>query len=264
MKTIKVTGIFGTAVIFLLVLTSCAVPEKQDESAGIIFSHALHITDAEMDCSDCHAAAASSSVMTDRLLPAKSVCGTCHDVNADCAMCHDDPTRAATMEQRGKDLIFPHAVHTDSEIACLRCHTGVNESTRAKDRFSPTMELCWSCHNGGDAPNFLPVNGTNLDGQIMPLTSTCLNCHKGDGSESFLPVNHDAFWKDSHGLAARGNQSDCYQCHESAGCTSCHDGRVDSAVHPRFYQTTHGIEAQANPQKCGTCHSKQYCRRCHG
>lgn len=233
----------------VLVLSACVVMTvAQKTPSGISFSHTLHIQGVEMSCDTCHPQAQASAMASDRLLPVKSACAECHDVTSECASCHpnSDPAKIQPLPQPVTGIIFSHSQHSSLGETCDQCHVGVIKSGRATDRLMPTMALCTGCHDGGQAP------------------AGCGTCHVDLKKSGLKPKDHDALWKEAHGLPARGRETECYQCHDMSQCSGCHEGRIETEVHPRGFRFFHGVEVTTDPQRCKACHGKQYCLRCHG
>ena len=93
----------------------------------IKFSHKVH--KEVTDCASCHTGASESTSLTTRLLPEKSVCATCHDVDDEknCTQCHYGD-KYEPLIQKKPELIFNHKFHlTDQKLECESCHKGLSD-----------------------------------------------------------------------------------------------------------------------------------------
>src|SRR5574340_1452729 len=101
---------FYTALVLALIcfLTIAAIDRKEDSEQGktnkevIKFSHKVH---KELtDCASCHTGVSESASLAARLLPEKSVCATCHDVDDEknCIQCHYDEKFEPLIQKQAK------------------------------------------------------------------------------------------------------------------------------------------------------------------
>ncbi|MBA4250098.1 MAG: cytochrome C [Chlorobiaceae bacterium] len=252
---------------------------KEDEKTNkeiIKFSHAIH---KELsDCASCHTNAAASVSLNDRLLPEKSVCATCHDVNdsEDCTKCHFEDVYEPLVK-KSSELIFNHKIHMeDSKTTCETCHKGVSEvdySFHAAEA-NPSMALCYTCHSG-----------------VSVAANDCQTCHTS--TVNLIPQDHKSgsFMK-THKFKSTAQNANCAMCHDNSFCESCHAGTtmldatntatnfytpysphtyVDNTkqqninrVHDFNYRYTHGIDAKGKSAQCQTCHQTEtFCVECH-
>jgi hypothetical protein len=250
-------------------------PDKTNKDI-IKFSHKTHkeIT----DCASCHAGVSESTSLNTRLLPEKSVCATCHDVNDEknCKQCHYENVNEPLIQKKS-EIIFNHKFHiTDKKLACETCHKGLwdvaysFESKTAK----PSMVICNDCHNGRSV-----------------ATNNCESCHIS--TANLLPQDHkEVGFLHAHKFAASKDDSRCQMCHDNSYCESCHVSTTGitenntkrnfyapysphkfidntkqqniSRVHDLNYQYTHGIDAKGKTSQCQTCHQVEtFCVECH-
>ncbi|GAB1351171.1 cytochrome c3 family protein [Ignavibacteriales bacterium] len=151
------------AVAFLLFSAFTSRSHLTSDSATkvIKFSHQLH--SSVMECADCHTGVTTAASLNQRMLPEKSVCASCHDVESSdkCGTCHYEDVYEP-LQQKTSGLIFNHAFHlknaplSGNGDKCLGCHKDVNLSTgvELRGKYNPTMEACWTCPQ---RPNLQPM-----------------------------------------------------------------------------------------------------------
>jgi len=279
----KIKHFYAAIALFLIsFLTIAAINSSNIDSNGktnkdvIKFSHKAH---KELtDCASCHTTVAESRSLTTRLLPEKTVCATCHDVNDEknCKQCHyEDKYEALILKT--PSLIFDHKFHlSEQKLDCEKCHKGLSdvaysfESTESK----PAMVICSDCHNG----NTVAIND-------------CESCHIS--TANLIPENHKevAFMR-SHKFNALKENSNCQMCHDNSFCETCHvaitmitetnskrnfvtpfsphrfvDNTKQQAinrVHDLNYRYNHGIDLKGKKSECQTCHqTESFCVECH-
>ncbi|MFQ5606245.1 MAG: cytochrome c3 family protein [bacterium] len=255
-----------------LLFSQNARPKRQDM---IKFSHKFHLIEAEASCTDCHPNAETSVRTIDRLLPTKSDCEGCHDVEdqEDCTTCHfeDEETRM-NLQSTVREMAFNHKLHIEQEeLACETCHKNMDKVDFSDANSLPQMQDCAVCHNNQQA------------------TLECTNCHTN--TLNLRPVDHAADFLVTHKNSARIDQDDCAVCHAQNDCAECHEGAVlfttsgskgdvqtsffptmgvgtqglvISRVHNLNFRTLHPLEAQGRSQECLVCHdSRDFCQTCH-
>ncbi len=216
---------------------------RAEEPDRIIFPHDLHFEE-ELDCDACHDGAATSTMATDYLLPDMDACSDCHDVDDEdeCAMCHTNADEAGEYDRPvyGANL-FAHAAHLVGELDCASCH---GKPTAAQPTV-PGKPDCRVCHETAEE------------------YADCRLCHAA--AQNLLPVNHTTTWSNSHGLCARENPDQCWQCHTETSCQDCHAGdNVRPRSHRLNYAFDHALDARGNQMQCATCHLEPtYCSNCH-
>ncbi len=269
------------SVILICFITIAAFSANGDEETKsnkdiIKFSHAVHkdVT----DCAGCHTKASESTSLKDRLLPEKSVCATCHDVNDDkqCSMCHIGENYQPLISKKS-ELFFNHKAHLGNpDVTCQSCHKGLSDvaySVEAKEAH-PSMAVCYTCHNTNSV-----------------ASNECKTCHTS--TVNLLPQNHKgvSFLK-THKFKSNEPNAECQMCHDNSFCESCHVGTtmitennssrnfvapysphnfVDNTkqqninrIHDLNFRFTHGIEAKGKSSECQTCHqTESFCAECH-
>lgn len=254
---------------------NAAGPGKTNKDV-IKFSHATH--KEATDCAACHAGVAESTSLNTRLLPEKSVCATCHDVNDEknCKQCHYD-NKYEPLIQKKSEMIFNHKFHFgDQKIACENCHKGLwdvaysFESAASK----PVMPVCYDCHNGKSV-----------------AVNDCESCHIS--TANLIPQDHkEVSFAKMHKFNATKENARCEMCHDNSFCESCHVSTttiaeknsardfitpysphrlIDNAkqqtitrVHDLNYRYTHGVDSNAKTTECQTCHQTEtFCAECH-
>jgi predicted CXXCH cytochrome family protein len=195
--------------------------------AATPFSHRLHL-EMGLDCTGCHAAAATSTRADDNLLPEAQVCRGCHAAG----IVPQRPPALATPVTK-----FNHALHLkmgsitapliaktidlgnylqpwlaadvrahlNSKNPCEACHRGLEESDAVTPAALPNMADCLVCHGKIDLP------------------WTCEDCHSK--TSNLTPASHktDHFFD----LHSRGNlqldKTTCAVCHgREFTCMGCH------------------------------------------
>jgi len=242
----------------------------------IKFSHIKHTEMVE--CASCHTLVSESTSLKDRLLPEKSVCATCHDVEDtdNCNFCHYEDVNEPLI-QKESELIYNHKMHVaDQKLDCTKCHKGLDkvEYSFEADEAFPKMNVCYSCHN-----------------DVSIATNNCESCHSS--TVNLIPQDHQrvGFFK-SHRFKAESMNSDCEMCHNNTFCETCHASTtmitekntardfitpfsphkfVDNTkqqsinrIHDLNYRFTHGIDAKSKSMECSTCHQTEtFCAECH-
>lgn len=245
-------------------------------------------------CEGCHAAAPTSALASDSLVPTEASCGPCHDDERDrahptterCGTCHlgyeaempvdgGPPLPAAIVPSStmpAPHLRFSHAAHVSRGQTCESCHAGIGTARQGTRLNLPTMRDCFRCH----APSGLAVPG--FESPVAPLT--CAGCHltepsgllrthfeEGDLSPPrwLAGMAHDHEWLVRHRWVAADEGPLCAQCHRESECVACHDGRVRTLrVHPGDFLTTHPVMARRDETRCTSCHTiTQFCAECH-
>ncbi len=269
--------VFVTASVFLAFTYKGGGENGAQTNKDIIkFSHSLH--SEAMDCASCHEGVASSKSLTDRLLPEKSMCESCHDVEDEenCDLCHYEEVYEPLVQKKS-ELIFDHSFHLqDQKMECESCHKGfpdVDYSFEASQP-NPPMDNCFQCHN-----------------DITVASNACESCHIS--TVNLIPENHKtvSFFR-NHKFTAEGANANCEMCHSESFCEACHvatneideknfaddfytpyspHNYIDNAkqqqitrVHDLNYRFTHGIDAKGKSMECQTCHEVEtFCAECH-
>jgi hypothetical protein len=280
MKIKLLYGTLSLIILFLLTIAATDVnnsdePKKTNKDV-IKFSHAVH--KEVTDCASCHTNVMESFSLSDRLLPEKSVCATCHDVEdtENCNYCHYEDVMEPFLIKKS-ELLFNHKMHaSDQKMECSACHKGIEEVAYSFESASvnPPMSNCFTCHNDRTV-----------------ATNNCETCHIS--TVNLVPVDHQqvGFLK-SHKFKAASMTNNCEMCHDNTFCESCHVSTtmltetntatdfytpysphkfVDNTkqqqitrVHDLNYRFTHGIDAKGKTANCQTCHQTEtFCAECH-
>ena len=234
---------FLPLLIFVLLLV---VPYAFGQKVELIFSHQKHIEDVEASCTDCHAAADTSTSPAHNLLPDMDTCYNCHDSDSECTLCHKDPDNAVVYP-RITDYIskFPHATHIKNKVECATCHKGVATSSDIFAKHLPEMSTCVSCHSDVQEVDY------------------CVSCHAAN--KDLKPIDHKVAWRQEHGIVSQTEKNDCKMCHTENQCLDCHQkDNLDRKVHPLNFRNNHSLYAKGNMDNCYTCHEElSYCVSCH-
>lgn len=233
-------------IILIVILISFCGSLIKKGASHLIYSHSKHVEEMGLECEFCHNNASSSNNAEDILIPEMSKCGECHDIKSNCEKCHSEPSNVVKIGQIVENIVFSHKEHLKRGLECLSCHKGINKSKDVFTKHIPEMERCFECHDG------------------KKVSKRCNLCHINLKESGLIPKNHDNFWRDSHGIIARVKESECYECHSEGKCARCHEGRIETDVHPRGFKFQHGIKASADPKSCNVCHSIEFCKKCHG
>jgi hypothetical protein len=277
---------FSLAILVVAFLSFSAFTSRSHLNTGanskvIKFSHELH--SAVVACEDCHSGVMDASSLNTRLLPEKSVCAGCHDVqDADkCNTCHFPDVYEPLKQQKSK-IIFNHSFHLKNNATktngekCLGCHKDINLSVEidVRGKYNPTMDACWTCH----ADTKLAANA-------------CEACHIS--TAGLTPQTHKLTqFATKHKFSAMAPGANCMMCHDNTSCQECHtansvmtegnttesffkpgqgsnftDGpkvQTLSRVHDLNFRFTHGIDFRGKASDCTTCHqTESFCSTCH-
>ena len=242
-----------TPVIFNMVL-SIILMAFQPSNSGLIFSHASHYGDRDIECATCHNVTESVSA-TDKNIPGHDECSSCHSVSNspdDCKLCHSNAENPEGISIADREVIFSHKRHLDADPTsqeCLVCHTGVDLlQGRAITDGYPSMEQCFECHDG------------------ISAAADCEDCHSQPAMMTELV--HPPDWDHAHKFAAANQKSEtCMPCHHTETfCSDCHAGdNLVESVHDLNFRFNHGLEVKGKEFECQACHDfETFCVQCHG
>jgi len=238
--------------IILCVTISAAVAAFPPSESDIIFNHAAHFSERDIECATCHGVA-QSTMASDINMPGHDECSSCHSVtNApdDCRLCHTDPENPLGTTTPSREIIFSHKKHLDLGIGpngCLECHSGAEKAHgKLSSQNFPSMEDCFQCHDG------------------IGASAECKDCHSRPAEMTQLV--HPPNWKHAHKFEANAEGKSCAPCHHNETfCSDCHAGdNLTGFVHDLNYRFNHGLDAKGKEFECQNCHEFQtFCNDCH-
>lgn len=176
-----------------------------------------------------------------------------HVSDENCKRCHSQTPALVTYH----GLKITHRAHWNMGVGCTYCHARVvhgpkwlyegvtsggreerGGEPRARERvktaataakFTPTMEVCYRCHDGKRASN------------------KCSTCHVTLGERK--PAVFDPAWAEAHREeVSREGEQDCLRCHISAFCDTCHR---TANPHPGDWGERHPQEVAKGPARGG-------------
>ena len=232
----------------------CAFLPGGDGSDGaLVFSHALHVGELELECINCHE---DGEAADDPGMPALSTCSLCHDEldteksedRRIVSLFDEDAFRAVYASKLADELRFSHLTHVRQGLECAACHVGIDESTRLRPAMNVPMGRCTECH------------------EERQVANECSTCHTTVDT-GWAPANHAHDWMRAHGACARAKNGradqSCALCHSSSTCTSCHLAQAPDDHEAFFRRRGHGILASMDRARCSACHEPDSCSRCH-
>jgi nitrate/TMAO reductase-like tetraheme cytochrome c subunit len=270
---------------------------------------------SEVTCEECHLMPGTVNMFKTKLNALRQVRAHAkgdvqtaiiqgHVPDENCRGCH--PETPELVAYHG--LKITHKDHWNMGVACTYCHervvhgpkwlyTGVTSTERVvavttPRTFSPTMETCYTCHDGKQAPNECSTCHVSLgvrkptafdpawveahraevrrtgeaDCQRCHLDTFCANCHRAADP-------HSSDWIARHPKETRQSPESCAVCHlapaerqpadveKMAFCSACHELRREHKQ--ADWQQVHGRESLANPANCQQCHTQDWCASCH-
>jgi hypothetical protein len=234
------------------------------------FSHQQHVEDQKVDCESCHTVLDKAGAAIGELVPAMTICVTCHnDVKATgaCEKCHTNLAALRPAEHNRSDFLHEHKqLARMGDAKCGTCHS---------------QETCIDCHNGSELVK-VDVPGRDLMSQHSPRLNAI---DRGQGM--VLTKVHDLNFRFTHGIAAKGKAMECQTCHsEEKFCSTCHaaGGNItQEAFKPASHSQAgflpimphavgsgggeHARLARRDIESCAACHGSEgadpVCIRCH-
>lgn len=159
-----------------------------------------------------------------------------HVPDRNCTRCHEETEDLIVYHS----LKITHKSHWDRGIDCVTCHSLVVHGPRAEYKNTPSMETCYTCHDGEQAPN------------------DCSTCHVTLGLRR--PSAFNAEWVEAHKLDVAQNKDTCKRCHHQDFCRNCH---MSAKPHPGNWISMHNEAAGEDYESCMVCHKERYCTNCH-
>ena len=270
----------------LLIAAAFLVAGCEEEEYQLKFSHHIHVTENEMDCSDCHGEPGESSFYT----LTHDTCIDCHDeveaeeVHMDtCGYCHEKKLLPQledwTPEARSVRNIFVHTIAMADQ--CGECHGAIldehldvvprlrrEDILQIREDAHSTEQDCIACHVDMDRyqePASHDLAWLQRHGQLgIQTDAACSVCHSEDSCREchsvMQPVSHNNLWRlRTHGVEAAWDRASCMVCHEEDSCTSCHS-QVAPRSHGPLWAERHGTW---EPGRCMVCHEPDTCNACH-
>ena len=246
---------------------STAYTATKNPIRELMFSHQQHVEDQKVPCETCHTVLDKAGAATGELVPAMTVCVTCHNdkkaTNA-CEKCHTNLASLRPADHNRTDFVHEHKQEARlGDARCGACHS---------------QETCIDCHNGSDLIK-VDVPGRDLTSQHSPRLTAI---DRGQGMR--LTKVHDLNYRFTHGIAAKGKTMECQTCHSTEKfCSTCHEagGNINqSAFKPASHAvagfTTLGVGsgggeharlARRDIESCAACHGSEgadpVCITCH-
>ncbi|HHY85791.1 MAG TPA: hypothetical protein GYA07_09735 [Verrucomicrobia bacterium] len=172
--------------------------------------------------------------------------------NADCLLCHSDPSTTRTVNGQEVPLLFPtnsFAASVHSGLNCVDCHEGITELVHENDlppancsschedeakQYAASIHgvshtlgasgaaACWDCHGTHD---ILPSSDARSPTFKLNLPQTCARCHSNPGLTEEYRMKHPdaaAHYMDSihgrallkMGLIVAPSCNDCHGVHD--------------------------------------------------
>jgi hypothetical protein len=116
------------------------------------FSHEHHVHDLGIDCRYCHTSVTESSFAG---LPPTKTCMTCHSrIWTDAAILQpvrkswsdEIPLKWTRVHNLPDFVYFPHNIHVNKGVACVTCHSRVDQMPLMFQAGSLQMRWCLECH----------------------------------------------------------------------------------------------------------------------
>jgi len=163
------------------------------------YSHALHVTQLEMDCRYCHTSVETSARAN---IPPTATCMNCHQTvlpeSEKLSLVREsaatgEPIPWIAVHDLPDFVFFNHAGHIQSGVGCVSCHGRVDRMEVVEQVAPLNMGWCLECHRDPD-PHLRPLDRvTDMD--WMP-----------DGN----PAEFGARLRAEHRIAP---STDCTTCH---------------------------------------------------
>jgi len=213
------------------------------------FSHARHVEENSMACSECHE---TQSGDLPPAMPQRAACEACHDAKEEPELFSEffDSTGPRWIHAGllAEEVRFPHNLHAVThKISCTRCHADVAGASQIKGGAGLRMNDCLGCHKdqGG----------------------RCEFCHKRLNKDT-RPTTHSASWTLVHGEVVRAGPTlrtadRCALCHTPGDCDTCHTQRKPRDHTTHWRGKGHGVAAGIDRERCAVCHTRDVCDRCH-
>jgi hypothetical protein len=209
-------------------------------SGGTIFPHKPHL-EMELECKKCHPGIASSKRAENINLPEKKSCiGDCHEEKIIKGI---EYVRSVPHYR----LVYNHEIHIMQDIACTKCHKGLEKDTFKPGISFPPMSLCFECHDNSTASKTCTLchsekvpfpHKTHLDSG-----TACIDCHKT--IEKSITTD---------GAKDIPSRESCIECHDKK------ERHADVTLFPykQIYKFNHTVHVKGQELGCKECHAVVY------
>ncbi|MBK7496334.1 MAG: hypothetical protein KJ050_08905 [Candidatus Omnitrophica bacterium] len=273
--------------------------QRADTPGFLKFSHQVHVSEQEMECSACHEISEAGKPA----MPDHEACSTCHDINTDepsdaCMMCHILEPQAIQTQAWGDVAVihpkkvdefqFNHTAFAGDSTQCASCHKNAASSKQVTDNVGGTHATLFSeVRKAGGNPDNCALCHTKISRQNPPdwhrrpdfgqthgketqriNEGVCLDCHTQNQCQSChqqtKPQSHlRPEWAHSHGKVGTFDEKACLLCHSEQACKTCHQSQMPRDHTNFFRRRSHGKMASWNRDRCLVCHKQDYCEACH-
>lgn len=196
------------------------------KTSGLIFSHKFHLGTGEVKCADCHTGfdKIDYGFEAGKANPAMSKCMTCHSETAvattACEACHVSTSDLYPESHRVVDFFRKHKFMAQQDDNCQMCHS---------------ESFCETCHASTTS---LAVQNT-ADDFYTPYSPYKLTDSKNNQQ---LEMVHGLDYRFTHGIDAKGKESNCVTCHETETfCVECHNSTGGDFAEGGFTPTSHTV-----------------------
>ncbi len=175
---------------------------------------------------------------------------------------------------------FPHRKHVLANVACTRCHLGIehDDGTSLHIPADASCESagchvkphdprpCLGCHAAPLALAELAEARDHLafdHSRHLPRTNgNCMRCHTGvaEGDDHLRPAMATCF--KCHDHEAQRDARRCDACHKNLEAGS--EMPAGHLAHDGDWLHEHGTRAASSADLCQTCHQEKFCASCHG
>ncbi len=170
-NTIVRMGLLGVGLVLALLVAILLTLDRSPYAQGVgvavpqpvLFSHALHVGQLELDCRYCHTSVDDSTYAG---IPSTHTCMTCHSQVASNSPLlepvrysyeNDAPLVWNRVHTLSESVYFPHAIHVQKGVGCETCHGRVDQMPLVWQTESMTMEWCLECHRDVE-PSIRPAD----------------------------------------------------------------------------------------------------------
>lgn len=180
-----------------------------------------------------------------------------------CNQCHDMSKREATPSG---DLIIPHAKHTEKDISCVSCHSGIAHGNIAEKRITFRSDY-------GKWDESLGKRFMDDVKNVRPDMDTCMECHKvrkapldcnACHTTSMIPEEHkEVEFQLKHGKIDPEQIITCDSCHSYMSTEKVEVSTDNQSSYLKFLNKTGDGEAKIISVR-EYAKSNTFCKDCHG